>query len=75
VIKILAELEKRGHREQLTLNDSENNNWVSLIGVMDKDWNTLKMRSELGSESESKKLFNSLLYSLLRNGYKLTSIK
>ena len=75
MIKILAELEKRGHREQLTLNDSENNYWVSLIGVMDKDWNTLRMRSELGSESESRKLFNSLLYSLLRNGYKLISIK
>lgn len=75
MIKILAELEKRGHREQLTLNDSENNYWVSLIGVMDKDWNTIRMRSELGSESESRKLFNSLLYSLLRNGYKLISIK
>ena len=75
MINILAELEKRGHREQLTLNDSENNSWVSLIGVMDKDWNTLRMRSELGSESESRKLFNSLLYSLLRNGYKLISIK
>ena len=42
---------------------------------MDKDWNTLKVRSELGDEFNSKKLFNNLLCSLVDNGYKLISIK
>lgn len=75
MIKIIARLEKRGHIAHLTLGGLENDHWVGLITVMDKDWNTIRMRSELGSESESRKLFNSLLYSLLRNGYKLISIK
>ena len=42
---------------------------------MNKDWNTLKIRSELGNEFNSKKLFNNLLNSLVDNGYKLISIK
>jgi len=75
VIKILTELEKGGHRAQLTLNDSKENSWVSLITVMDKDWSTVKMRSQLGKEADTKKLFNSMLYSLLRNGYKLINLK
>ena len=75
MIKILTELEKRGHRAQLTLNESESNSWVSLITVQDKDWSTIKMRSELSEEFSSKRLFNSMLYSLLRNGYKLINLK
>lgn len=75
MIKILTELEKRGHRAQLTLNDSKDNSWVSLITVMDKDWSTVKMRSQLGKGADTKKLFNSMLYSLLRNGYKLINLK
>lgn len=75
MINILTELEKRGHKAQLTLNGSESNNWVSLITVMDKDWSTIKMRSQLGSDKESRGLYNNLLYSLLRNGYKLISLK
>ena len=75
MIKIIAELEKRGHRAQLTLGGLEDDHWVGLITVMDKDWNTLKVRSELGEEFASRKLFNDLFYSLLSNGYKLISIK
>lgn len=75
MINILTELEKRGHMVQLTLNDSEKNRWVSLITVMGDDWSTVKMRSQLGSDKESRGLYNSLLYSLLRNGYKLISLK
>jgi len=74
MIKIIAELEKRGHRAQLTLG-GEDDHWVGLITVMNKDWNTLKVRSELGDEFNSKKLFNNLLNSLVDNGYKLISIK
>lgn len=75
MVKILTELEKRGHRAQLTLNGSKGNNWVSLITVKDKDWKTVKMRSELGGEFDSRRLFNSMLYNLLRNGYKLINLK
>jgi len=75
MIKIIAELEKRGHRAQLTLGGLEDDHWVGLITVMDKDWNTIKVRSELGDEFNSKKLFNNLLNSLVDNGYKLISIK
>jgi len=75
MIKIIARLEKRGHIAHLTLGGLEEDHWVGLITVMDKDWNTIKVRSELGGEFNSKKLFNSLLYSLVDNGYKLISIK
>jgi hypothetical protein len=75
MINILTELEKRGHKAQLTLNDSDKSHWVSLITVMGDDWKTIKMRSQLGSDKESRGLYNSLLYSLLRNGYKLISLK
>jgi hypothetical protein len=75
MIKIIARLEKRGHIAHLTLGGLENDHWVGLITVMDKDWNTIKVRSELGDEFNSKKLFNDLFYSLLSNGYKLISIK
>ena len=75
MIKIIARLEKRGHIAHLTLGGLENDHWVGLITVMDKDWNTLKVRSELGGEFNSKKLFNNLLNSLVDNGYKLISIK
>jgi hypothetical protein len=75
MIKIITELDKRGHRAQLTLNGSKGNDWVSLITVQEKDWSTIKMRSELGEDSDTRKLFNSLLYSLLRNGYKLKELK
>ena len=53
----------------------QNDHWVGLITVMDKDWNTIKVRSELGDEFNSKKLFNNLLNNLVDNGYKLISIK
>jgi len=66
---------KRGHIAHLTLGGLENDHWVGLITVMNKDWNTLKIRSELGNEFNSKKLFNNLLNSLVDNGYKLISIK
>ena len=75
MIKIIARLEKRGHIAHLTLGGLENDHWVGLITVMNKDWNTLKVRSELGDEFNSNKLFNSLLCSLVDNGYKLISIK
>ena len=75
MIKIIARLEKRGHIAHLTLGGLENDHWVGLITVMDKDWNTLKVRSELGEEFASRKLFNNLLCSLVDNGYKLISIK
>jgi len=75
MIQILTELEKRGHRAQLTLNRSEGNNWVSMITVKNGAWESIKMLSELGSDSESRRLYNGLLYSLLRNGYKLTNLK
>ena len=75
MIKIIARLEKRGHIAHLTLGGLENDHWVGLITVMNKDWNTLKVRSELGDEFNSKKLFNNLLNSLVDNGYKLISIK
>ena len=75
MIKIIARLEKRGHIAHLTLGGLENDHWVGLITVMNKDWNTLKIRSELGNEFNSKKLFNNLLNSLVDNGYKLISIK
>lgn len=75
MIKIIAELEKRGHIAHLALGGLEDDHWVGLITVMDKDWNTIKIRSELGDEFNSKKLFNNLLCSLVDNGYKLISIK
>lgn len=75
MVNILTELEKRGHKAQLTLNDFNENHWVSLITVMGDDWSTVKMRSQLADESESRKLYNGLLYSLLRNGYKLINLK
>ena len=75
MIKIIARLEKRGHIAHLTFGGLENDHWVGLITVMNKDWNTLKVRSELGDEFNSKKLFNNLLCSLVDNGYKLISIK
>lgn len=75
MIKIIARLEKRGHIAHLTLGGLEEDHWVGLITVMDKDWDTIKVRSELGDEFNSKKLFNDLLYSLVSNGYKLISIK
>ena len=75
MIKIIARLEKRGHIAHLTLGGLEDDRWVGLITVMDKDWDTIKVRSELGDEFNSKKLFNSLLCSLVDNGYKLISIK
>jgi len=75
MIKIIARLEKRGHIAHLTFGGLENDHWVGLITVMNKDWNTLKVRSELGDEFNSKKLFNNLLNSLVDNGYKLISIK
>jgi len=75
MIKIIARLEKRGHIAHLTLGGLEEDHWVGLITVMDKDWDTIKVRSELGNEFNSKKLFNNLLNSLVDNGYKLISIK
>jgi len=75
MIKIIARLEKRGHIAHLTLGGLEEDHWVGLITVMDKDWDTIKVRSELGDEFNSNKLFNSLLCSLVDNGYKLISIK
>jgi len=75
MIKIIARLEKRGHIAHLTLGGLGVDHWVGLITVMNKDWNTLKVRSELGDEFNSKKLFNNLLNSLVDNGYKLISIK
>lgn len=75
MIKIIARLEKRGHIAHLTLGGLGDDHWVGLITVMNKDWNTLKVRSELGNEFNSKKLFNNLLNSLVDNGYKLISIK
>ena len=54
MIKIIAELEKRGHRAQLTLGGLGDDHWVGLITVMNKYWNTLKVRTELGDEFNSK---------------------
>lgn len=75
MVKIFTELEKRGHRVHLTLNGSEDNSWVGMMTSQDWNWKTPQYRVDLGEELESRGLFNSLLYSLLRNGYKLISIK
>lgn len=75
MVKIFTELVKRGHRVHLTLNGSEDNSWVAMMSTADWNWNTPQYRLALKDEFESKRLFNSMLYSLLRNGYKLTSLK
>ena len=75
MVKIFTELVKRGHRVHLTLNGSEDNSWVGMMSTADWNWKTPQYKIELGEEFKSKKLFNSMLYSLLRNGYKLISIK
>lgn len=75
MIKILTELEKRGHHAQLILHGSEQSYWINMITRMGTDFNSIKMRLELGDEESMTKLFNSMLYSLLRNGYKLIEVK
>lgn len=72
---ILTELVKRGHRVHLTLTSSGDNSWVGMMTAQDCNWKTPQYRIDLAEEFESRKLFNSLLYSLLRNGYKLITIK
>lgn len=75
MVKIFTELVKRGHRVHLTLSGSEDNSWVGMMTTQDSNWETPQYRIDLAEEFESRKLFNSLLYSLLRNGYKLITIK
>lgn len=75
MVKIFAELAKRGHRIHLTLSGSEGSSWVAMMATQDWNLETPQYRIDLAEDFKSRKLFNSLLYSLLRNGYKLIDIK